>query len=34
MVGPASERLAAVLGKALLSGRAFERVVMGLYGIQ
>lgn len=34
MVGPVSERLAAALGKALLPGRTFERVIMGLYGIQ
>lgn len=34
MVGPASERLATVLGRTLLSGRAFERMVMRLYGIQ
>jgi NAD(P)-dependent dehydrogenase (short-subunit alcohol dehydrogenase family) len=34
MVGPAGERLAAALGKALLPGRTFERVVMRLYGIR
>ena len=34
MVGPVSERLAAALGKALLPGRTFERVVMGVYGIE
>ena len=33
LVGPAGERLAAAIGKTLLPGRTFERVVMRLYGL-
>jgi NAD(P)-dependent dehydrogenase (short-subunit alcohol dehydrogenase family) len=34
MVGPLGERLATILGQSLLPRRAFERVVMRLYGIE